>query len=111
MKNYLVNLGQNARRAVTSCSVVLLSAVVHAQNEGQQVLSAADQGLRSLETTLVSLLKGLIGLGALITLAMLVFKLLKKDREAAESVAWWVGGFTIAFVLISVVQRIVFGGI
>lgn len=108
MKNFFSRIGQKARYAATSCSVLLLTAVANAENEGQQVLQQADLALRGLESTLVSLLKGIIGLGALITLAILIFKLLKKDREAAESIAWWVGGFTIAFVLISVVQRIVF---
>ena len=108
MKNFFARIGQKARYAATSCSVLLLTAVANAQNEGMQVLSEADNALRGLEGTLVNLLKGIIGLGALITLAILIFKLLKKDREAAESIAWWVGGFTIAFVLISVVERIVF---
>ena len=108
MKNLFAKIGQKARYAAASCTVALFSAVANAQNEGMQVLQEADNALRNLEGTLVNLLKGLIGLGALITLAMLVFKLLKKDREAAESIAWWVGGFTIAFVLISVVEGIVF---
>ena len=74
---------------------------------GNSLLNTATLSLSKLVTSLVSLLQVILGLGALVTLAIVIFKLFKGDREAAEKIAWWVAGLTIGFVLISVVQRIV----
>lgn len=79
----------------------------HAQNEGVQVLNSAKQGLSNLLDTLVGLLKVVMGLGALVVLAIVIFKVFKGDREAAEKLAWWVAGLTLGFVLMTVVQNIV----
>ena len=82
------------------------SATLSAQNEGQQVLQSANSSLQGLGTSLVTLLKTVLGLGALVMLVIVIFKVLKGDREAAEKLAWWVAGFTIGFVLITVVQNV-----
>lgn len=106
MKINLNNLCQKARYMAASAAVMFIPFIAKASGEGQQVLSNFQSELQSLGGTLVDLLKVILGMGALVTLIMAIFKILKKDRESAEHIAWWVAGFTIAFVGISVVQSV-----
>lgn len=76
-------------------------------NLGKQVLEEATSSLADLIDTVVTLLQVVMGLGAIVVLAMVIFKVFKGDREAAEKLAWWVAGLTIGFVLLSVVSNLI----
>jgi len=107
MKN-LSKLTNKARIAVLSAALSLSSAAGYAQdNLGVEVLDSAKDGLVELLDSLVTLLQVVMGLGALVCLTIVIFKVFKGDREAAEKLAWWVAGLTIGFVLITVVKNLI----
>lgn len=57
-------------------------------------------------TSFVSLLKIVLGIGALITLVMVIFNIFKGEREAAQKMAWWVVGLSVGFALIAIVPNL-----
>lgn len=105
----LSKLTNKVRIAVLSAAFTLSSAAGYAtsDNLGQEVLESATDGLVELLDSLVTLLQVVMGLGALICLTIVIFKVFKGDREAAEKLAWWVAGLTIGFVLITVVKNLI----
>ena len=101
-----------ARMRVAFCTAMCAltgSYVASAQgdNFGVEVLNSSKEQLVDLVDSLVSLLQVVLGLGALVTLVMVIFNILKGEREAAQKIAWWVVGLTIGFVLITVVKNLV----
>lgn len=76
-------------------------------NLGEQVIDEATDALSELVSSVVTLLQVVMGLGAIVVLAIVVFHMFKGDREAAEKLAWWVAGLTIGFVLLSVVSNLI----
>lgn len=104
--NKLKNFLSKYRYAICFGAFMFLFAFAgHAQ--GEEVLDTAKRGLSDLLDNLVGLLKVVMALGALVVLAIVIFKVFKGDREAAEKLAWWVAGLTLGFVLMTVVQNIV----
>lgn len=95
------------RYFVAAAAAAVISTVSRAQDMGGQLLSAANGSLKGLVQNLVELLQTVMGLGALVTLAIVIFKVFKGDREAAEKLAWWVGGLAVGFVLLSVVAGLI----
>ena len=86
--------------------LVLLPTLLSAQsteNYGNQLLQQTNSALVGIVSNVVTLLRTVIGLGALVFLVMVVYNILHSDREAAEKLAWWLAGFTLGFVLLSVV--------
>lgn len=77
--------------------------------EGEQVLQTATDALLNIVESVITLLRVVLGLGALVTLVIVIFKLFKGDREAAEKIAWWVAGLTLGFVLLTVVGSLIHG--
>lgn len=78
-----------------------------ASNPGKTILSNSTQKLQGLLTDVTKLLQVILGLGALVTLVMVIFNIFKGEREAATKIAWWVAGLTLGFVLITVVASLV----
>lgn len=113
LKHYLNGLrlkGARLRDAFYTALAMVLVALpseAFAQGEGEKVLNEANTALKDVASTLVQLLKTVMGLGALVVLVIVIFKVFKGDREAAEKLAWWVAGLTLGFVLIQVVQTAV----
>lgn len=98
------------RLAFCTAMVALVSLPAFAQVSdtfGQQVLDQSSNALVGIVSSVVRLLRIVLGLGALVTLAMVIFNVMKGEREAATKVAAWVIGLTIGFVLLSVVQKLV----
>ena len=78
-----------------------------ASNPGKTILSDSTKKLQGLLTDVTKLLQVILGLGALVTLVMVIFNIFKGEREAATKIAWWVAGLTLGFVLITVVASLV----
>lgn len=78
-------------------------------NLGKSVIDESKDALGDLLDSVVSLLQVVMGLGAIVVLAIVIFKVFKGDREAAEKLAWWVAGLTLGFVLLTVVANLVGG--
>lgn len=108
MKKFFKN---SVKKLHLTCLIALLALtepLAIAQDDlGTQVLDSSREALRGLLDSLVSLLQVVMGLGAIVVLAIVVFKVFKGDREAAEKLAWWVAGLTIGFALLTVVKNIV----
>lgn len=89
------------------CFALCLVCSLGFAQEGVTVLTEAENALRTIVENVISLLRVVLGLGALVTLVIVIFKLFKGDREAAEKIAWWVAGLTLGFVLLSVVGNLI----
>lgn len=76
-------------------------------SKGNTLLSETNNALKGILENLATLLQTIIGLGALVMLVTVIFKVFKGEREAAEKLAWWAAGLVIGFVLISVVKSII----
>lgn len=110
MEKLFLNSVNRLRLACLTAALALTGTLASAQDDlGTQVLDSSKEALRSLLDSLVSLLQVVMGLGAIVVLAIVVFKVFKGDREAAEKLAWWVAGLTIGFALLTVVKNIVSG--
>lgn len=95
------------RVAFCTAMVALTSGPVFAQDLGNAVLRESTSALRNLVNNVVSLLQVVLGLGALVTLAIVIFNVFKGEREAATKIAWWVAGLTIGFALLTVVKNLI----
>ena len=109
MKNFFKSLSLKGRIAVCSAAVALGNAsTAFAQaNIGEQVLDQSANSMVGLVNYLVRVLQVALGLGALVTLVIVVFNLFKGEREAAQKIAWWVVGLALGFALLTVVANII----
>lgn len=100
---------QHNRQAICCMALCLIGTVAFAETglEGTNVLNQISTSLTGIVENVVNLLRIVLGLGALVTLVIVVFKIFKGEREAAEKIAWWVAGLTIGFVLLSVVKGLI----
>ena len=100
----LKSLSLKARIGVCTAAVALANAnAAFAQNLGNDILNESANSMQGLVAGLVRVLQIALGLGALVTLVMVVFNLFKGEREAAQKIGWWVVGLALGFALISVV--------
>ena len=111
MKKLFLKAVNKARYGVGAALVALGSyAPMYAQtgeNLGQEVIDSSAHALYGLLESVVTLLQIVMGLGAIVVLAIVIFKVFKGDREAAEKLAWWVAGLTLGFLLLIVVKNLI----
>lgn len=109
MKKFFKKLFESSKTgvALALCSLYSVSAMAETENLGEQVITEASGALYGLLDSVVKLLQIVMGLGAIVVLAIVIFKVFKGDREAAEKLAWWVAGLTLGFVLLSVVSNLI----
>lgn len=109
MNTNLIKFFQRNRQAICCMGLFLMCTAAFAETDytGQTVLNSISVSLSSIVESVVSVLRIVMGLAALVTLVIVVSKLLKGEREAAEKIAWWVAGLTVGFVLLSVVQNLI----
>lgn len=94
--------------ALLSMGLALVSPVAaQAQNLGLDVIEGSTDALRELLDSVVTLLQVVMGLGAIVVLAIVIFQVFKGEREAAQKLAWWVVGLTLGFTLMTVVQGLI----
>ena len=104
--HFLKKLSLKARVAVCSGMLAMTSASsAFAQDIGSELLNSSADSMKNLIAGLVRVLQIALGLGALVTLVMVIFNLFKGEREAAQKVGWWVVGLALGFALISVVAN------
>lgn len=94
---------------LTTGNVAFGQTAMNTDNPGKTILSNSASKLQGLLTDVTKLLQIILGLGALVTLVMVIFNIFKGEREAATKIAWWVAGLTLGFVLITVVAGLVQG--
>lgn len=106
------------RLAVSMAAVGIVkaqSALAFAQGEnydqiGQTILERSATTMNSLVVGVANVVRAAIGLGALVTLVIAIFNVIKGDREAAQKIGYWVVGLALGFVLISVVVNVISRG-
>lgn len=97
-----------ARIALLSAGLALIAPLANAQmNLGQQVIENSTSALQGLVTSVVNLLQVVMGFGAIIVLAIVIFQVFQGEREAAKKLAWWVVGLTLGFSLLTVVSNLI----
>lgn len=110
MKRLFNTLISKARYGVGALALTIGSVVPAAavdENLGKAVIDESAAALYDLLESVVTLLQIVMGLGAIVVLAIVIFKVFKGDREAAEKLAWWVAGLTLGFVLLIVVKNLI----
>jgi small-conductance mechanosensitive channel len=109
MKNFLIQGRRRFILAFYSFMLFITSSVDSMAQDtyGSQVITSTTTQLRNLTSSITTLLRVVMGLGALVTLTIVIFKVFKGDREAAEKLAWWVAGLAIGFVLLTVVSNLI----
>lgn len=75
--------------------------------QGTAIVNGISTELRSMMDSFGTLLRIVLGIGALITLAMVIFNVLKGEREAAQKMAWWVVGLSVGFAMLSIIPNLV----
>ena len=106
MKSFLIR----AKIAFLTVGLMLVGTVADAQaglNLGETVLTESTSALQNLLDSIVSLLQVVMGIGAIVVLAIVIFQVFKGEREAAQKLAWWVVGLTLGFTLLSVVSGLI----
>ena len=100
---------RRAEVALLSMGLALISPfAAQAQNTlGQAVIEDSTDALKELLDSVVTLLQVVMGLGAIVVLAIVIFQVFKGEREAAQKLAWWVVGLTLGFTLLTVVQGLI----
>lgn len=102
---------RKAEVALLSLGLTLISPIAGAQssssNLGIDVLDESNDALQDLLDSLVGLLQTVMGIGAIIVLAIVIFQVFKGEREAAQKLAWWVIGLTLGFTLLTVVSNLI----
>lgn len=99
---------RRAEVALLSMGLALISPfAAQAQNLGQAVIEDSTDALKELLDSVVTLLQVVMGLGAIVVLAIVIFQVFKGEREAAQKLAWWVVGLTLGFTLLTVVQGLI----
>lgn len=96
--------------ALLSLGLMLISPVAmlaQSDNLGQEVIESSTDALKELLDSVVTLLQVVMGLGAIVVLAIVIFQVFKGEREAAQKLAWWVVGLTLGFTLLTVVQGLI----
>lgn len=97
-----------SKRIYAAVVGLLVSGALIAQdNAGLKVIKDTNTAVSNLITDGIRLLQTILVLGGMVTVVMVIFKLFKGDREAAEKLAWWIAGLTLGFVLLSVLSGLV----
>lgn len=111
MKEVFIKLVNKARYGVAAVLVALWgylpASAQTGENLGKEVIESSASALYDLLESVVTLLQIVMGLGAIVVLAIVIFKVFKGEREAAEKLAWWIAGLTLGFVLLIVVKNLI----
>ena len=88
-----------ALRWVLVMVVVLATAATTFAGGGS--FSGAIGGMKSLYKSLGTLLQIVIGIGALIVLVLIIFRIIQGDKEAAVKLFWWLLGLAFGFIMLT----------
>ena len=106
---------EKARTAALTLSMAFFSLMGRAQigggsygesnNMGTELLDSATSGLSNILRGLVEVLRVGLGIGAVVMLVMVVFRVLKEEREAATKLIWWLIGIVLGFTFLTIVSN------
>ena len=90
---------RNSLKALMASAVLALQGLpAFAQFEG------ATEKVLGLYSHMAALLKYVLAVGALVSLTVLIVKLFKGEKEAAERLIYWVLGLSVGFALIVLLE-------
>ncbi|MBQ8482933.1 MAG: hypothetical protein IJ504_01350 [Bacteroidales bacterium] len=69
-------------------------------------LLISDDPFAYIRTSLASLLMAVLGLVAMISLALVIIHVVQGDREAAKKVSVWFMATAVGFILISILEKL-----
>ena len=99
MEKIFKRAGLYLKYAAISAALAVTEGVVMAQdNLGEQLLTESNRQFVSLGTSLVAFLRTILLLGGLICLVVVVYDVIKGEREAAQKLGKWAAGLIIGFV-------------
>ena len=99
MEKIFKRAGLYLKYAAVSAALAVTEGVVMAQdNLGEQLLTESNRQFVSLGTSLVAFLRTILLLGGLICLVVVVYDVIKGEREAAQTLGKWAAGLIIGFV-------------
>ena len=78
--------------------------------EGDQILDSVSNKMSNLGDALANVVQYGLLAGALVTLVLLVFNLLKGERESATKLGWWVFGLSFGFAAVAVIRSLITKG-
>lgn len=107
MKKLFSLISRKKEAFLMSVASMVVSVNAYAQsNLGEELLMRSTSEVRSLTTSIVSFIKIITIVGGIAMLVMVVFKIFKGDREAAEKFGYWLAGFVLGFALLSVLENL-----
>ena len=114
MKEFFSTLGSRGRYALSCVAVAgckaavgISNAFAQADNVGTQLIDGANQSMKSLAGSIVSFLRIVLGIGALIALVLAIINFIKGERDAAQKVGYWVIGLAVGFVFLSILGNMI----
>lgn len=114
MVNFIKTLSLRAKVAIL-CAIVALSnsqfALAQGEQIGENILRQSTTTMNNLLALIANVVRIALGIGALVTLVLAIFNLIKGEREAAQKIGYWVVGLALGFALITVVVNVVSGSV
>ena len=74
---------------------------------GGNPFEEATEGMFAIYSSVKALLEVVLVLGALVTLARVIIKLMDGNKEAAQNLAWWLFGLVLGFLMLEVIAGVV----
>lgn len=74
---------------------------------GGNPFEEATEGMFAIYSSVKTLLEVVLVLGALVTLARVIIKVMDGNREAAQNLAWWFFGLVLGFIMLEVIASAV----
>ena len=95
-----------------SLAMLFVSSGAYAQTPssrdiGGDLLSEGEDAFIEVISDIVSFVQVVLVIGGIAMLAMVIFKIVKGDREAAEKFMYWLAGIVLGFALLSVMEGLV----
>lgn len=107
MKKVISLISRKKEVFLMSLATMMVSVNASAQaNLGEQLLTRSTNEFRGLVSNIVDFIQILTIIGGIAMLVMVVFKIFKGDREAAEKFGYWLAGFVLGFALLSVLENL-----
>ena len=78
-----------------------------ARDIGGDLLSEGEDAFINIISDIVSFVQVVLVIGGIGMLVMVIFKIVKGDREAAEKFMYWLAGIVLGFALLSVMEGLV----
>lgn len=106
MKNLLKKAGLYLKYAAVTTALAVTEGIAIAQdNLGEQLLQETNRQFVGLGNTLVTLLRTVLIIGGVVMIVVIVYDIMKGEREAAQKLGKWFAGLVVGFVVMEILLR------